>query len=45
MIHEMGHILGLSHEDYLKSVMIGKGWCNCLSPQTDDYNGINAVYP
>jgi hypothetical protein len=51
MIHEIGHILGLAHEDYIRpAVMISGseltgGWCYCLNPQTDDYNGINALYP
>lgn len=45
MTHEMGHILGLAHEDYLTSIMLSKGWINKSIPQTDDWNGINVIYP
>jgi hypothetical protein len=45
--HEMGHILGLAHEDYVKPaiMMSGPGFLDKRDPQADDWAGIKAVYP
>lgn len=45
--HEMGHILGLAHEDFIKPaiMMSGPGFLDNRDPQADDWAGINAVYP
>ncbi|QPC45605.1 matrixin family metalloprotease [Mangrovibacillus cuniculi] len=48
MTHEMGHILGLGHEDSsgVFSIMLsgGAGFIDRKSPTTDDFKGISAVY-
>jgi len=43
--HEVGHALGLDHEDRTKpSLMQSEGFLNNEYPQKDDWNGINAIY-
>lgn len=42
--HEIGHALGLDHEDDVRAIMLSKGFLNDEYPQNDDWNGINAIY-
>jgi predicted Zn-dependent protease len=44
--HEMGHILGLAHEDSgVDSIMRSMGFEYSAAPLDDDWEGIRAVYP
>jgi Matrixin len=50
--HELGHALGLAHSGYLCSVPAimytssSRYWtCGWTTPQADDVDGINAMYP
>ena len=45
-VHELGHALGLGHEDSLTSIMntaVAAG-SSVVVPQTDDVNGVNTLY-
>jgi len=42
--HEVGHSLGLDHEDTITSIMLSAGWLYGTYPVQDDFDGINAIY-
>jgi hypothetical protein len=47
--HELGHVFGLAHDTDTCNLMypttnIRWGYCGVSTPQTDDVNGINALY-
>lgn len=42
--HEMGHVLGLDHEDDVPALMISVGWLNGTYPVQDDKDGIYHIY-
>lgn len=42
-VHELGHAMGLSHEDEVASIM-GTFAGNIEVPQQDDINGVNTIY-
>src|SRR5262245_42119558 len=45
-LHELGHVIGLSHEDSVPSIMstfVARG-STIIQPQTDDINGVNVLY-
>lgn len=43
--HEVGHSLGLDHEDDVPAIMIsGPGWLYGTYPVQDDFNGITDIY-
>jgi hypothetical protein len=43
--HELGHIAGLGHSQYCNTVMYASvGLCQADTPQSDDEQGINALY-
>jgi len=47
--HELGHLLGLAHEEDLCAIMNGATadrffYCTIWGPQTDDVNRVNAIY-
>ena len=44
--HEFGHALGLGHSSDCNALMYTYPYtCGVYTPQTDDVNGLNAVYP
>ncbi len=43
-LHEMGHMLGLAHDCTYTSAVMCVTWTSKWNPQTDDWNGINALY-
>ncbi len=42
--HEMGHALGLDHEDDVPAIMVSSGWENSIYPVQDDKDGIHHIY-
>jgi hypothetical protein len=42
--HELGHILGLEHTNNPAIMKIGRNRLSIYVPQTDDINGVNALY-
>ncbi|PGT80888.1 matrixin family metalloprotease [Bacillus sp. AFS040349] len=43
--HEVGHSLGLAHEDDVPSIMVsGPEWLDSIYPVSDDWSGIRARY-
>lgn len=42
--HEVGHSLGLDHEDDVLSIMLTEGFNYNIYPQADDWKGIAARY-
>lgn len=42
--HEVGHSLGLDHENDVQSIMLSKGFNRYIYPYADDWKGIAARY-